>query len=312
MKKVLIAGGSGLVGSRLNQMLIAKGYETIILTRRLPQGKIPDESHSAYALWDVAKGTIDKKALAAADYIINLAGASVVEQRWTAARKQEIINSRVETCNLLVKALAETENKVKAVLCASAAGYYGADPAGQAGKGFIETDPPAPDFLGETCRLWEASIEPVNGLGKRLVKFRIGIVLSNQGGALSEFKKPLNFGLATVLGNGRQIISWVHIDDLCRMFLHALENESLSGAYNAVAPQPVDNKTLTVTLAQVSKKFHITVPVPAFALKIAMGAMSVEILKSATLSAEKIQSTGFSFAYPDIRTALEALHAEEM
>lgn len=311
MKKVLIAGGSGLVGSRLNQMLTAKGYETIILTRKLPEDKVPAESRSAYALWDVAKGTIDKKALAAADYIINLAGSSVVEKRWTAARKQEIIDSRVQTCNLLVKALAETDNRVKAVLCASAAGYYGADPAGQAVKGFTETHPPAADFLGETCRLWEAGIEPVTGLGKRLLKFRIGIVLSNNGGALAEFKKPLNFGLATVLGNGRQIISWVHIDDLCRMFLYAMENESLSGAYNAVAPQPVSNKTLTVTLAEVNNKLHITVPVPAFALKIAMGDMSVEVLKSATLSAEKILGTGFSFAYPDIRSALEALHAEE-
>ena len=155
MEKILIAGGSGLVGSRLNQMLLRKGYETIILTRKLPEQQAHKDSHTSYALWDVSKGTIDKEALAQTDYIINLAGAGVAEKRWTAARKQEIINSRVKSCGLLVKALQETDNKVKAVLNASAAGYYGADKSGPFFNGFAETDPPAADFLGATSRLWE-------------------------------------------------------------------------------------------------------------------------------------------------------------
>jgi uncharacterized protein (TIGR01777 family) len=312
MEKILIAGGSGLVGSRLNRMLLSKGYETIILTRKLPEQQGQKDSHTSYALWDIEKGTIDKEALARADYIINLAGAAVAEQRWTAARKQEIINSRVKSCDLLVKALRETDNKVKTVLCASAAGYYGADKSGPVFKGFTETDPPATDFLGETCRLWEESIDPVTSLDKRLVKFRIGIVLSNEGGALVEFKKPLKFGLATILGSGNQIISWVHIEDLCRLMIHALENEALSGVYNAVAPTPVSNKTLIKTLAQVREKFYIPVPVPVFALKIAMGEMSAEVLKSATVSAAKTESTGFRFLFPDVKTALEGLRKEEV
>lgn len=310
MKKIIIAGGTGLVGSQLSQMLLQKGYEIIILTRKLPQGQKQPGNTANYALWDIEKGTIDKNALAGADYIINLAGAAVAEKRWTSARKQEIVDSRVKSCNLLVKALEETENKIKAVLCASAAGYYGADKPGQSARGFTETDPPATDFLGETCRLWEESIEPVAGLGKRLVKFRIGIVLSNKGGALIAFKKPLDFGVATILGNGKQVISWIHIEDLCSLFIHALENETLSGAYNAVAPNPVSNKTLITTLAQVRAKFYLPIPVPVFALKIVMGEMSAEVLKSATVSSVKAEHTGFHFTYPDIKVALATLHAD--
>lgn len=306
MKKILIAGGSGMVGTRLNEMLVQQGYETIILGRSLPK-KQPKDSKTTYALWDVDHGTIDREAIAAADYIVNLAGAGVADKRWTAARRREIVDSRVKSSALLVKALQETDNKVKAVVSASAAGYYGADKTIPPDTGFREGDPPVSDFLGGTCQLWENSISPVTELDKRLVIARIGIVLSKTGGALTEFRKPLKFGLATILGSGRQIVSWIHIDDLCRFMIYALEHEELSGAYNAVAPAPVSNKALILQLARARGGFYIPVPVPAFALKIAMGAMSVEVLKSATLSADKTLSTGFSFDYPDIDSALKEL-----
>ncbi len=313
MKKILIAGGTGLVGSRLSRMLVEKGYEIIILTRKLPAKPQPAGSAITYALWDVAQGTIDRAALSAADYIINLAGAGVAEKRWTAARKQEIVDSRVQSCALLVKALQETHhNRVKAVLCASAAGYYGPDQQVPSGAAFRESDPPATDFLGTTCRLWEASIEPVTALGKRLVKFRTGIVLSNDGAALAEFKKPLRFGLATTLGKGTQVVSWIHIEDFCRFIIMALEEEALSGAYNTVAPEPVSNRTLITTLARLRGKFYLPVRVPAFVLKLALGEMSVEVLKSVTLSAKRVLDTGFQFNYPDIQTALEGLREEEI
>ncbi|PSK90694.1 TIGR01777 family oxidoreductase [Taibaiella chishuiensis] len=306
MQKILIAGGSGMVGARLNELLVQQGYETIILGRRLPE-KQPKDTKTTYATWDVNRGTIDRDAIARADYIVNLAGAGVAEKRWTADRRREIIDSRVKSSALLVKALQETDNQVKAVVSASAAGYYGADRSIPPETGFREGDPPAGDFLGETCRLWENSISPVTELNKRLVIVRIGIVLSGTGGALAEFRKPLKFGLATILGSGRQIVSWVHIDDLCRLILYAIEQEELSGVYNAVAPAPVSNKTLTLQLARNRGGFYIPVRVPAFALKIAMGAMSAEVLKSATLSADKTLSTGFSFKYPDIDSALKQL-----
>jgi uncharacterized protein (TIGR01777 family) len=163
-------------------------------------------------------------------------------------------------------------------------------------------------FLGDTCKQWEECVAPVKEMGKRLVTYRIGIVLSTKGGALAEFMKPLRFGIAPILGNGRQIISWIHIDDLCRLFLYAIEQEKLNGVFNAVAPNPVSNKLLTTTLAGIQKgKAYIPAYVPSFVLKLMMGEMSIEVLKSSTVSAEKIRKTGFQFLYPTIAPALQDL-----
>ncbi len=159
--------------------------------------------------------------------------------------------------------------------------------------------------MGQTCKQWEAAIEPVSFLGKRLVKLRIGIVLSNEGGAYVEFKKPLKFRFATILGNGKQIVSWIHIDDIVRAILFAMENEKMEGVYNAVAPRPVSNKELVLEIARKERgRSYIPVHVPTFALKIRLGEMSVEVLKSAAVSSEKIQEAGFIFQYPDIGAAI--------
>jgi uncharacterized protein (TIGR01777 family) len=202
------------------------------------------------------------------------------------------------------------------VISASAIGWYGPDQNNGvnhlAAQGFVETDPSYPDFLGTTCAAWEASIAPVTsnepGLQKRLVCLRTGIVLSKQGGALKEFLKPLAVRMAAVLGNGKQMISWIDVRDLAKMFLYAIEHENLSGSYNAVAPSPVSNKTLTQTLAKVLYgKFCITTYVPSFILKIMLGEMSIEVLKSTTVSAQKIQNAGFVFDYPEITKSLSSL-----
>jgi uncharacterized protein len=301
---VLITGGTGLVGKALTQTLIKKGYTVIILTRDI-NGKKAQFGFS-YARWDVTKQQIDTDALQAADYIIHLAGAGVVDKRWTDAYKKEIVESRTKSSRLIYEALKNNPNKVKAVVSASATGWYGAD--AEPAKPFVETDPANEDFLGQTCKLWEASIEPVKDLGKRLVKLRTGIVLSNNGGALAEFKKPLQLGVAAILGNGKQIVSWIHIDDLCSMFIAGIENEHLSGSYNAVAPNPVSNKSLTIQLAKaLKKKFYIPVSVPILLLKLMMGESSIEVLKSTTVSSKKIQGTGFKFSFETIDSALEDL-----
>lgn len=301
---VLITGGTGLVGKALTKVLVKKGYAVIILTRDITGKKA--EPGIGYAAWNVAKQEIDITALQQADYIIHLAGAGVVDKRWTDAYKKEIVNSRTESSRLIYETLKNNTNKVKVIVSASATGWYGADT--DPVKPFTETDEADESFLGNTCRLWEASIEPVTTLGKRLVILRTGIVLSNDGGALVEFNKPMGFGVAAILGSGKQIVSWLHIDDLCGMYIAGIENENLSGSYNAVAPNPVSNKTLTLRLAKaLKKKFYIAVNVPAFVLKILMGQSSIEVLKSVTVSCKKILDSGFEFKFKTIDPALEDL-----
>lgn len=293
-----------MVGKALTTALLATGYKVIILSRST-EGKKNSEN-ILYARWDIKKQQIDLPALQQADHIIHLAGAGVVEKRWTIAYKKEIVESRTESSRLLIDALQKNTNKVKTIVSASAIGWYGAD--SDPVKPFTETNPAADSFLGNTCKLWEASIEPVISLGKRLVKLRTGIVLSNDGGALAEFKKPIRLGAAAILSHGKQIVSWIHIDDLCRMFVHAIENENMQGSYNAVAPQPVSNKALTISLAKaMNGKLYIPIHVPAFVLKLMMGESSIEVLKSTTVSCNKIADTGFVFNFTAIDTALSNL-----
>jgi uncharacterized protein len=303
MATILITGGTGLVGKALGQALLEKGYSIIILSRQVE--KQSAIANLSYANWNVEEQTIDGNAIANTDYIIHLTGAGVADKRWTKKRKQEIIDSRINSSKLIIDGLKRIPNRVKAVVSASAIGWYGADPIIPNPKPFEESDPADNTFLGDTCRLWEQSIEPVAQSGKRLVKLRIGIVLSKDGGALKEFLKPLKFGVAAILGNGKQIISWIHIDDLVKLFIAAIENENMKGVYNAVAPNPVSNKKLTLTLARTRKKFFIPFYVPSFILKLMLGKLSIEVLKSATVSAEKAMAIGFVFNFPQIENALQ-------
>lgn len=303
METVLITGGTGMIGKALTQALIERGFNVIILTRQINDKQKTINDKLSYAVWDIKKQTIDQAAIAKADHIIHLAGASVAEKRWSDKRKQEIVSSRVDSGKLIAESLKTIPNKVKTIISASGIGWYGPDK--NDGKEFVETDPSSNDFLAQTCKQWEAAIEPVSFLGKRLAKLRIGIVLSNEGGALPEFKKPLRFGTATILSNGKQVVSWIHIDDLVRIILFAIENKEMDGTYNAVAPHPVTNKELVLGIAGKEKgKSFIPVHVPAFALKIRLGEMSIEVLKSATVSSEKIQQAGFIFQYPDLSSAI--------
>lgn len=304
---ILLTGGTGMIGTHLQKFLIEKNYRLIVLIRDNSKVKSSNQNIT-YSKWNVEKGEIDKNAIASADYIIHLAGANVAEKRWTAKRKKEIVESRVKSGALLVKSLKEISNKVKAVISASAIGWYGEETNQSKQQGFKEDAPATNDFLAETCKQWEASIKPVEQLYKRLCIFRFGIVLSEKDGALKEFKKPLKLSIAAILGDGKQIVSWIHIGDLCRLLLFVIEHENMQGVYNAVAPKPVSNKELTLTLAKIFRgKIYIRVHVPAFVLKTMLGEMSIEVLKSATVSSEKISNAGFKFLYPSINAALEDL-----
>ena len=298
---VLITGGTGLVGKTLSKALIKKGYQIIILTRNTADKKA--ETGLTYAEWNVAKQQIDMAALQRADYIVHLAGAGVVEKKWTAAYKREIVESRTESSRLIYEALKNNTNKVKAIVSASATGWYGAD--AEPAKPFVETDPADEDFLGQTCYEWEQSIHADSSLPIRVCNLRTGIVLSNDGGALKAFKNPIRFGIGAILGNGKQMISWIHIEDLCRLFIYALENNSMTGPYNAVSTSPVSNKELTLALARALKgSYFIPVHVPGFVLKLMLGKSSVEVLKSTTVSNHKVKEAGFTFLYPTIESAI--------
>ena len=302
---VLITGGTGLIGSALRLLLIEMGYDVIVLTRDAASGS---DAQYRSVHWDPIKQILDTEAIRAADYIVHLAGAGVADHRWSAKRKKEIVESRTAGCTLIVKALREIPNKVQAVISASGIGWYGADPSIPNPRPFVEEDLADKDFLGETCRLWEAAIAPVTELGKRLVIFRTGIVLSRKGGALAEFKRPVRFGVAPTLGNGKQVLSWIHIDDLCRLYTEAVEKKDWQGVYNAVAPRPIDNKTFTLELATRMKgRFFVPVYIPSFILKILLGELSIEVLKSATVSAGRVYRTGFQFIYPSADSALKEL-----
>jgi len=309
MKTVLITGGTGLVGKRLTSLLLEKGYQVTILSRNTD--KLQKNGPVRYATWDVEKQTIDFDAIQSADYIIHLAGAGVVAKRWTDSYKKEILESRTKSSKLISDSLKNHSNKVKAVVSSSAIGWYGPDKTPVIP--FTEDDEPAADFLGQTCVSWEESISHASESGARVCKLRTGIVLSHEGGALAEFIKPIRFGLAAILGNGSQKISWIHIDDLCRMFIYAMENESISGSYNAVAGTPVSNKDLTLTLAKAIKgKFFIPFYVPAFLLKLVLGGSSIEVLKSTTVSNAKIKAAGFTFLYPSVESAIGEIFRKKL
>jgi uncharacterized protein (TIGR01777 family) len=301
METVLITGGTGMIGKALTQALTERGFHVIILTRNADKQK--PTSNISFAEWDIQKQTIDRHAFAKADYIIHLAGANFADKRWNEKVKKEIVSSRVDSAKLLIEGLKTISNRVKVVVSASGISLYGADDNKNA-RPFTENDPPANDFMAETCKQWEAAIEPASFLGKRLIKFRIAPVLSADGGAYVEFKNPLKFGVAGIIGNGKQIVSWIHIDDLVRAILFSMEREQMEGVYNAVSPEPVSNKELILKIAKSTGKLFVPIPAPAFALKIVFGDMIGEILKSTTVSSEKLQKAGFIFQYPDIESAI--------
>lgn len=301
MKNVLITGGTGLVGKALTQMLLAKGYSVTILSRKLQNTSTPN---LAFALWNVDNQAIDLAALQNADYIIHLAGAGVMDKRWSDSYKKEIADSRVNSSKLIVDSLSKANHRVRGIVSTSAIGYYGPD---KGGSPFIENAPADQHFLGATCKDWEDAIAKARGLNIKTAILRVGIVLSADGGALKEFLKPLKFGVAGILGSGKQVVSWIHIEDLCRQYIFAMEHH-LDDVYNAVSSSPVSNKTFNKTLAPIKNgKFFIMLPIPAFVLKILLGESSIEILKSTTVSNQKIESLKFTFKYETLEAALKNL-----
>jgi uncharacterized protein len=302
MKMIGITGGTGFVGRHLTNLLRAEGHEVIVLTRN--PGKHKPETGLTYAHWDPENQSCEADKLQAINAMVHLAGAGIADKRWTKERKKEIVDSRVIGTRFLVAAMKEYMPHCQTLISTSAIGYYGPD--NHTGNPFTEDAPPANDFLGQTSVKWEHEAGKASSF-TRTVILRFGIVLGKDGGAYPELAKPMRYGIMPILGSGKQVVSWIYMDDLANIIYTAINHEGMQGIYNAVAPRPVTHKTLMQTIAQKTGGIKIPIPVPAFALKLALGEMSIELLKSCTVSAQKLLSTGFRFQYPDINSAIQAI-----
>lgn len=297
---VLISGGTGSIGRRLTQLLQEKGYQVSLLSRS-PKS-IPNVQ--VYQ-WDIKKGHIDPQAIATADHIIHLAGEGIADERWTDERKEAIISSRTQSTDLLAQALAKNPHHVKSFMGASAIGFYGGNTED---RPLIETSQGGSDFLAQTVRAWERSEEQVAALGIRTVKFRIGVVLMTEGGALPKLVQPVKLGAGAPIGSGQQYISWIHLDDLCRLFIQGLSDDSWQGVYNAVAPNPVTNETLTRAIAGVLHKPLLLPNIPNFVIKLMYGEMAIVVTGGNYVLNKRItDETNFQYQYSDLTKALENL-----
>lgn len=297
MHNILITGASGLVGTRLTEMLLHRGHQVAHLGRSRTNGNVKS------FVWNIDQHYIDKEALEGVDAIVHLAGAGVADKRWTKKRKREILESRTRSTQLLFDYLKNSSHQVTTVVAASAIGYYGF----KGNEDRIETSEAGTDFLANVTQQWEEEVNKIESLGIRVVKIRIGIVLSSKGGALKEMMTPIKFFVGSPLGSGNQYLSWIHIDDLCTMFCKAIQDQNMHGAYNGVGPHPVTNRALTRAIAKVLKRPLIVPSVPGFILKIILGEMADIVLNGSKVSSSKIQQTGFSFQFENLDQALRDL-----
>lgn len=301
--KVLITGGSGIVGKPLTRMLLQKGYIVHHLSRS-PQ--LHGNPKLQAFKWDIPSKQIDKNCISGVKAIIHLAGENIAGKRWTEERKQVIIESRTESIKLIYQLLKEnSSHEVETIISASAIGYYG----DRSEELLTEESLPGKGFLPVACVKWENAVdEGEKQLNLRVVKLRTGIVLTDTGGALPEIAKPVKLGLGSSLGSGEQWMSWIHLQDVIRMYAFALENNNLSGTFNMTAPNPVRNTEMISTLAQVLNKQLWLPKVPSFSLKILLGELSSLVLDSAKVSSSKIQAKGFKFDFPMLKDALSEIY----
>lgn len=294
---VLITGAGGMIARELSKRL-EKDYTVRFLTRK--------KQHSNEFEWDVRKGTIDEAALENVSHVIHLAGANISEKRWTAERKEELISSRVDSAQLILKTLRENKIKLKSFITASGINYYGTKTTDTI---FTEKDAPGNDFLSEVVVLWERAADNFKeeNLAERVVKIRTAVVLSEKDGALKKMIPTIKMGIGSPLGSGKQFMPWVHIKDICSIYEFALKNSDLDGAYNATAPEHITNENLTKNIAKMLRKPLFMPNVPGFVLKLIFGELADALLEGSRASSQKIQDAGFQFEFPRLEMALEDL-----
>lgn len=296
-KNVLISGGTGFIGRHLTNLLIAEGYTVSILSRSQKQ----NTADVFYYQWDVSKQTIDEESVLKADFVIHLAGENIAEKRWTKERKEAIVQSREQSIRLIYDVLKKNNKKLDAFVSASGIGIYGAINGSEICD---ENTAPANDFLGTTCQKWEAAADTIASLGIRTVKIRTGLVLGKEDGFLKKLTPIFKFRLGSALGSGKQYMPWIHVNDLCGIYLQTLKNSTMNGAYNAAIFDNTTNATFSKTLAKIYG-YSLWLPnVPAFLIKMAMGEMAQIILTGRRVSSIKIEETGFKFRFTTLKEAL--------
>ncbi len=296
MAKVLITGGTGMIGTGISEKLAKTGHQVIHLSRSAS----PNANYPTFQ-WDVREGTIDERAFEGVDVMIHLAGASI-NQRWTEKNKKIIIDSRVNSANLLYDTVQSLNTPLKSFISMSAVGYYGAD----TGDNLItESTDPGNDFLAETVTKWEAAADQFQSICQ-VTKFRTGVVLSREGGALPQIARPVRYGVGAPIGSGKQWMSWIHLDDVVNVFCEAVEGK-LRGTFNLVAPQPVSNADFTQTIAKTLNRPLIFPNVPSFILRLFLGEMATIVIGGNNVSSNHLKTSGFKFKYPGLEDALKDL-----
>lgn len=297
--RILVSGGTGSVGILLCEFLTTKGYEVSLLSRK----KRENSKYNTF-LWNYKEQFIEDQAFDNCDYIVHLAGAGIADKAWSKAYKNEILESRIETTKLLYKTLAKRNHKVKAIISASAVGYYGQQTSS---KVFEEQDEPGNDFVASVCKQWEQEVRQFDKLGIRRVTMRIGIVLMKKGGALQKMVQPFKMNAGAALGSGKQFIPWIHSTDLIRIIVQSIEDKTMSDVYNCVAPDAIDNLGFSKAISKrLGKKMWLP-KVPGFALKLLLGERAVLLTEGSRVSSDRILRSGFSFKFPDLTSSLEDL-----
>jgi uncharacterized protein len=287
--KIAMTGSSGLVGSALMPILVAAGHDVVPLKR--PRDWNPDQ------------GTINLSAFSGVEAMIHLAGENIASGRWTAARKQSFLDSRLKGTRLIAETISRMEKPPRVLVSASAIGYYG----DRGNEVLIENSAPGTGFLAELCSQWEAATDPATRKGIRVVHLRIGLVLSPSGGALGKMLLPFKLGLGGRIGSGRQFWSWISLDDLCGAIAHCTQATELHGPVNIVSPTPVTNSEFTKALGRALGRPTIF-PVPAFALRTALGEMAdALVLASARVEPKKLMASRFVFRHTELEATLRYL-----
>ena len=299
MATVLVIGGTGLVGSHLCKQLKHSGFNVTILSQ--------NQAHtSEFPIfhWNWKQQKIDESALQNCDFIIHLAGANIASERWSKKRKKIIFDSRVQSTLFLQQKLKELQLSPTAFITASAVGYYGMITDLHI---YSESDLPSTDFLGHVCSKWENAAQQVYNANIRTVQLRTGIVLTSSGGALEKMANPIRYGLGTFLGSGKQYMPWIHITDLCNMYIRVIKDPKIKGIYNATAPEHQTNRSFSQLLAKKLNKRIWLPPAPSIILKLALGEMAKLLLTGSRISSKKIETLGFKFKYPKLDEALDNL-----